>query len=478
MNSWMVSLITMSLLAGVNTIIVLLARAILRKGPRKMICILWSIVFLRMLLPVGISSRWSVYNAVDRIQSAQLMESNRTETTDDHKIEAETPALNVVLPELVIETSAANKTDTFMRSMGYIWVGGFLVMLMYLTVSIYKLRRITMKSTPLAKHVRKMGTDQYSFVFGSNVYIAEGMTQDETYFVLRHELAHRARGDFYWKLAGYVLLCFHWFNPILWAAYIVFCHDLEVACDERVIAKMDDSERADYAQVLLNSSRQKNNPANFSMAFAGMSVKQRIKHILTHKESSVVGIAISAAMIFILSGCLMTNPVAVKNKEHYLLSIPGLSYGMTEEEIIGVLGEPSSRKVNDGMAILTYTENIDSCFIHDDTEYGVLLYMDGDDPKESRLMNLNINVISTWKDVEADMLEYYGPYTKNEYNYSTTVGFGREDAVPWISYYGYEELLGEEKVTITLTTFGAEETVPEKYMVIVGISLMDQLYQY
>lgn len=167
-----------------------------------------------------------------------------------------------------------------------------------------------------------------------------------------------------------------------------------------------------------------------------------------------------------------------KNKEHYLLSIPGLSYGMTEEEIIGVLGEPSSRKVNDGMAILTYTENIDSCFIHDDTEYGVLLYMDGDDPKESRLMNLNINVISTWKDVEADMLEYYGPYTKNEYNYSTTVGFGREDAVPWISYYGYEELLGEEKVTITLTTLGAEETVPEKYKVIVGISLLDQLYQY
>ncbi len=477
MNTWMVSLITMSLLAGVNAIIVLLARAALRKSPRKMICILWSIVFLRMLLPVGISSRWSVYNAVDRIQSTQLIESKQMETTDDHKTEAETPSLNVVRPELVLETSAANETDTFMRSISCIWGGGFLMMLVYLIVSINKLRRITLGSTPLDKHVRKLGTDQYSFVFGSTVYMANGLTQDESYFVLRHELAHRARGDFYWKLAGYVVLCFHWFNPILWAAYIVFCHDLEVACDERVIAKMDDGERADYAQVLLNSSRQKKNPANFSMAFAGTSVKQRIKNILARKKTSKVGIAMSAAMIFILSGCLMTNPVAVKNEEHYLLSIPGLSYGMTEEEIIGVLGEPSSRKVNDGMAILTYTENIDSCFIHDDTEYGVLLYMDGDDPKESKLMNLNINVISTWKDVEADMLEYYGQYTKNEYNYSTTVGFGREDAVPWISYYGYEELLGEEKVTITLTTFGAEETVPEKYMVIVGISLLDQLYQ-
>lgn len=456
MNSWMESLITMSLLAGVNAIIVLLAKVILRKCPRKLICILWSVVFLRMLLPVGISSRWSLYNAVDRIQSTQLIESKRIEAAEDHKNEVESPVLNIVRPELVIETSAANKTDALVRNLGYIWAGGFVVMLVYLIVSINKIRKITQESIPFSKYVRKVGKDQHSFLFGSTVYLADGMTQNEEDFVLKHELTHRARGDVYWKLAGYVLLCFHWFNPVLWAAYIVFCHDLEVACDERVIAKMSDSERADYAQVLLNNSRKKKNAGNFSVAFAGKLVKQRIKHILSYRKMSKAGVFLLTGILVVLSGCLMTNPVKDENNREtekrvvfggetvkMLLtdnSVPvnELKLGMDEKEIISVLGEPDERGEQDGVLSLMY-EGKNDLNTNNDT-CRVRLYFSGN-TGEWRLYSVGVGLYSSMQTLEEYIDRLYGVNEHKYLMYPQNGQFGDQIAPNYIGYQ-YDEGFG------------------------------------
>ena len=135
-----------------------------------------------------------------------------------------------------------------------------------------------------------------------------GMTPEEQRYILAHERTHLDKGDHWFKMVGFLALALHWFNPLVWAAYILLCKDIEIACDERVVQFMELEERKAYSAALLNCSTNRAHFAACPVAFGEVSVKERIKSVLSYKKPgfwiSLVGVI---AIVFV-AVCLVTSP--------------------------------------------------------------------------------------------------------------------------------------------------------------------------
>lgn len=76
----------------------------------------------------------------------------------------------------------------------------------------------------------------------------------EREFAIAHEMAHHRSGDLFANLAGFILLCLSWFNPIAWLSWSAFRVDQEAACDARVLAGKGAEERIIYGQALARTA--------------------------------------------------------------------------------------------------------------------------------------------------------------------------------------------------------------------------------
>ncbi len=141
------------------------------------------------------------------------------------------------------------------------------------------------------------------------------MRKDDRYAVVAHEKAHIARGDVFWKPLGYLFLCVYWFNPLVWLAYVLFCRDIEFACDERVIGRLAEKERAAYSEALLAASVRKSSIAACPLAFGEENVKERIKRVLSYKKPAFWVVLVAVLACAVLAVCFLTDPVGftVKN---------------------------------------------------------------------------------------------------------------------------------------------------------------------
>ena len=156
------------------------------------------------------------------------------------------------------------------------------------------------------------------FVLGiirPRIYLPSDMEPQTTAFVLAHEQAHLRRGDHIWKLLGYAILCIHWFNPLCWLAYILFCRDMEQACDEAVIRNMTSQDKKAYSTALLKCSLPRSAIAACPLAFGELSVKQRIRGVLNYRKPKFWVMAVSALLCVALAACFLTDPVKANNME-------------------------------------------------------------------------------------------------------------------------------------------------------------------
>ena len=150
----------------------------------------------------------------------------------------------------------ANRTQIWSFVCSRIWIAGAVVMLVYAAVSALLLKHRLAMATLLQKGVKQSENIDSPFVLGvfkPVVYLPYAVEACDLPYVLAHEQTHIKRRDYLWKILGFVLLCVYWFNPLMWAAYILFCRDIEAACDERVIKDMEKDDRRAYSTALLNS---------------------------------------------------------------------------------------------------------------------------------------------------------------------------------------------------------------------------------
>jgi beta-lactamase regulating signal transducer with metallopeptidase domain len=207
-----------------------------------------------------------------------------------------------------------------------IWCFGVLVMLAYALVSYVKLKREVAASIQRIDNVYVCDGIKSPFILGvirPQIYLPSGMKHSIESHVIAHEKAHLNRKDYLWKPLGYLLLAVYWFQPILWFAYILFCRDIEAACDERVIADFDRESKASYSEALLACAMQHKRIAVCPLAFGETDVKGRVKNVLRYKKPAFWGMFAAVAVCMVVAVCFLTNPsepvqcVMVRGERYY-----------------------------------------------------------------------------------------------------------------------------------------------------------------
>ena len=169
---------------------------------------------------------------------------------------------------------------------------------------------------PQGENVRICDEIDTPFVLGTlcpKIYLPSDLEEEQAVYVLAHERAHIARGDHWWKPLGWLLLSVYWFQPVLWLAYILFCRDLELACDERVAASLDRDGLAAYSDALLQCSVRRGALAS-PVAFGETGVKVRVRAILRYRKPALRVVLTALLCVVIVGALFLTERPAVAAK--------------------------------------------------------------------------------------------------------------------------------------------------------------------
>lgn len=305
-------LLNMSIAAGWLILAVVVLRFVLKKAPKRFVLLLWAVVGLRLALP------WSFESALSLIPSAAtLPEGIMMERTPS--LDTGIPALNNAInpgfaaafaPE---PAASANPLQVLLPIASLIWLAGAAAMLIWALASWLRLRLRMRTAVRLEGNVYESEMAGGPFVLGlfrPRIYLPFGLGEAERGHVLAHEREHIRRGDQVVKLLGFLLLCLHWFNPLVWLAYALLCRDIELACDERVVRNMGSGERADYSQTLLELSRPKRFVSACPLAFGEASVKGRVKSVLSYKKPAFWLVVLAIVVCIGAAVCFLTDPKA------------------------------------------------------------------------------------------------------------------------------------------------------------------------
>ena len=318
MTKIFLNLANLSITAGYLILAVLILRLILRRLPKNLLLWLWGLVGLRLILPFSLESALSL---IPRARPIPMDIAYSPSPAIDSGVAVIDRAVNPVMAESLTPAAWAsvNPMQIVLTIASIIWLAGVAVMLLYAAFSYCRLSRKCAVSLPLGDNRYLCDGIRTPFVLGiinPKIYLPSDMNPENQSYVLEHETAHLRHRDHWWKPLGFLLLSIYWFHPLVWIAYILFCRDLEMACDERAIAGMGEGERKAYSYALLSCAAHGRVMAACPLAFGENSVKSRIKNVLHFKKA---GFWVSAAVVVITviaAVCFLTNP---KEEEKTLL---------------------------------------------------------------------------------------------------------------------------------------------------------------
>lgn len=301
--------LNMSIAAGWLILAVIALRLLLRRAPKRFRLLLWAVVGLRLALP------WSIESALSLIPSAQtLPEGIMLERAPvlDTGISALNGAINpgftaAFTPEL---GASANPLQVLLPIAAAFWMLGAAAMLLWALVSWLRLRKRVREAVRLEENVYEceIASPFVLGLFRPRIYLPFSLENGERELVLAHERAHITAGDHIIKPLGWLLLAAHWYNPLVWLAYALFCRDIELACDERVVHGLSLSDRADYSQALLDLSRPRGGVRACPLAFGESSVKGRVKSVLSYKKPAFWLVLLAVVVCVGAAVCFLTDP--------------------------------------------------------------------------------------------------------------------------------------------------------------------------
>lgn len=288
---------------------ILLLRQALKKAPKKYCCALWVLVGVRLLLPLGLTSRWSLLPGAQLVSSDMLYAKSPTIDTGVSSVNA---LINPVISHALAADglTSANPAQIFSFLAGVIWLAGAAAMLLWALVSCLLLRRKTAQAVCLRENIYlcdRVSAPFISGIFCPRIILPSDLPQSNMDYVLAHERAHLQRGDHAAKPLGFGLLALHWFNPLVWLAYCLFCRDLELSCDERVLQSADTAYKKSYASALIDCSAPRHMTA-YPLAFGEVGVKARVKAALHYKKPAWWLGALALAVCSLTAVCFLTSP--------------------------------------------------------------------------------------------------------------------------------------------------------------------------
>ena len=336
MNELFLKIINMSISASWLVLAVLLLRFVLKKAPKWVNVLLWGIVAVRLAFPFSIESALSLIPSAEtfpeKVISGPSFDIQTGISPVDNRI-------NDYLGDRYFEgvTVPANNGNNIMTILTIVWTIGILLLVAYTVISYWRLRRKVDTAVRYKDNIFQSENVKSPFVLGiikPRIYLPFNMNGQDLEHVVAHEQAHIHRKDHWWKPLGFLLLTIHWFNPLMWLAYVLLCRDIELACDEKVIKELGNEQRADYMQALVACSVNRRMIAACPLAFGEVGVKERVKSVMNYKKPAFWVIIIAVIICVGVAACFLTNP----KQDRYTLRIvvPAGSqeeFVYTEEEV-------------------------------------------------------------------------------------------------------------------------------------------------
>ena len=309
-------IVELSWQAGVLALAVMLARLALRRAPKWAVCLLWALVAVRLVLPFSLQSPVSLQAAQSPVTAVlyELPQTQEAAQQTDEVLSGGSAEPVTPLPPTEIVTAQpvpAPKPVMTVPLLAAIWLAGVVMMLTYMLVSYLGIYRRVCTAVRLEDNVYRCGSWGTPFVLGllrPRIYVPEGMDDAALPQVLAHERCHIRRGDHLVKPLAFLLLALHWFNPVLWAAYVLLGRDMENACDERVLRDVDGAGRAAYSRALVACAVRQRPAAVCPLAFGEVAVQERVKNAMNGKKPAVWAAVLLAIAAAVIAVCFLTSP--------------------------------------------------------------------------------------------------------------------------------------------------------------------------
>ena len=310
MQKLLLTILNMSFAASWLVMAVVVLRLVLKKAPRWIHVLLWAMVGLRLICPVTLESALSLIPSAQVVSPQILAEDVPGIHTG---IEPVDQVINPVFVQAVTPApgDSADPLQVWLPVAVAVWLAGIAIMGLYTLLSYRRLHRRVAEAVRLEDRVYRSERINSPFVLGlfrPRIYLPAELGEAERPYVLAHEQAHIRRRDHWWKPLGFALLAIHWFNPLMWVAYILLCRDIELACDEKVVRLLDTCQRADYSQALLSCSVSRASIAACPLAFGEVGVKERVKSVLSYKKPGFWILLAAILVCVAVAVCFLTNP--------------------------------------------------------------------------------------------------------------------------------------------------------------------------
>lgn len=372
----------MSLQASIAVAVVLVARELFRLFhiPKKYVYLLWIIPFIRLVCPFAPESQFSIMPVQNAAYSAD--EDSTFRDMAEETIGAEVPNYETTTYESVagrdemtgshdpfatgdtISNTAASPNEIGMKeALVLIWLTGMFGIAVYSGISLVRFKKNLTGCVNLSEKVYACDYIDTALVMGiirPKVYVPSNIGNEDMKYVILHETLHIRRLDYIIKPLTYLIVILHWFNPVVWLAFHMMVKDMEMSCDEAVIAQIGLDHKKEYAEALFKISTGRMS-AKIPAAFAEGEIKGRIKNIMTMKRPIRIVIVLSFMAGIALAVVLLTN------RKHTFFS----EYSDAVEIAIEAPGVTRETNLGADGAILDYADD-DVIIFHG--WYGLFVY--------------------------------------------------------------------------------------------------------
>ena len=385
-----------SVTAAYASAILIVLRLILRKrAPRQVFCLLWLVVFARLLIPVSLESPLSIVPEARPAQGQLYLPQQDAGQQPANPVTPTAPvqnpgqAANPVIsnpnpPALTLpgdEAPAAPLPEApapfpWRAVITGVWLAGGAAMGSYGLISYLRLRRRLFGAIRARDGAWEHPAVDSPFILGMlrpRIYLPAGLAGQARSFILCHERAHLRRLDHIVKPVCWAALALYWFNPLVWAAYVLMSRDIEAACDEAVVRQLGPQVKADYSYTLLALATGRRLPAPSPLAFDEGDAKGRIKHVLGYRRPALWVIVVSSIAAVLAAVCLLTDPVSARNESEPTpdptATQPAETAQPPEANLADTLLDPWMKEVLDGerQFISAYSQYAES----DGRTYGI-----------------------------------------------------------------------------------------------------------
>ena len=291
----------MSIIASFMGLIILLIRKI-KFIPHRVTVLLWLIPFIRMTVPVGINSPYSLMSLISKF-------TTRTVTVFQPADDLAFSFTNSVMAANSYDpiTYKVNILEKIFAVAGMVWAVVALAILITLTVLYITTKREIKDAKALRDNIylsEKVTSPATYGIFRPRIVLPVSYDDKDLEFIVRHEKTHIRRLDNVWRILGFIAAAIHWFNPLSWVFLKIFLSDLELACDEMAVAGYDIDERKDYARTLLKCTGSR---SMLVSAFGGAKIRTRIENVLSYKRMTVFSAIGFSILVIVIIFTLLTN---------------------------------------------------------------------------------------------------------------------------------------------------------------------------